>query len=88
MIDNHKPVLILGDFNFCDMDSSSNLTKQFMNENNFIQLIHDPTHIEGNILDHAYIRDVQGTLNYTAQIQGRYYTDHKALHLIMKKKVC
>ena len=86
IIDSKKPILILGDFNFCAMDNSSNLTKQFMIENNFIQLIHEPTHIEGNLLDHAYIQDVQKTLDFTAQIQGRYYTDHKALHLIIKKR--
>ena len=56
-----------------------------MRERNFEQLIKEPTHIEGNLLDQAYMRDVEHILNVTGDIQGKYYTDHKALNIIIKE---
>ena len=55
-----------------------------MKNRNFEQLIREPTHIEGNLLDQAYIRDMENTLDVTGDIQGKYYTDHKALNIIIR----
>ena len=80
-----KPQLILGDFNFCYMDKNFNATKNFLEKEKFKQLIIEPTHIEGNLLDQAYLRDTDRTLEVEAETHSKYYTDHKGLALIIKK---
>ena len=62
LIDREKPQLVVGDFNYCYLKSSPNTTKQYFSENNFEQLIRKPTHIEGNLLDQAHLRDIDRIL--------------------------
>ena len=83
VITGEKPMIVIGDFNFCYLDPSLNSVKTFMRTKKFTQLIETPTHLEGNLLDHAYIR---GPYECSAQVRGRYYTDHKSLHLILKER--
>ena len=85
MIETEKPLLIIGDFNFCHLDSSLNCTRRFLQENSFQQLINEPTHIEGHALDQAHLRDPGRELKYTAELQAKYYTDHKGLGITIKK---
>ena len=82
----HKPQLIVGDFNFCFMENSSNQTRRYLEKQNFVQMISEPTHIEGNLLDQAYLRDLKGELECTAELHSKYYTDHKGLAIIINKK--
>ena len=77
-----KPQLLVGDFNFCYLDRSSNT---YLQNYNFKQLIEEPTHIEGNILDHAYLRDPNWNLQWKVMLTSKYYTDHKALALLIDK---
>ena len=49
-------------------------------------MISEPTHIEGNLLNQAYLRDLKGELECTAELHSKYYTDHKGLAIIVKKK--
>ena len=79
-----KTVLVLGDFNFCYLDNILNSTKKYMRENYFEQLIKEPTHIEGNLLDQAYLRDTENQFKVTVETQGKYYTDHKALNIVIR----
>jgi exonuclease III len=81
-----KPQLVLGDFNFCYLDNFSNPTRKYLEKKKFTQMISQPTHIEGNLLDQAYLRDTQGELDCTAELHSKYYTDHKGLALIVKKR--
>ena len=39
LIDTEKPILVIGDFNFCFLDDSSNLTKRYFQQNFFSQLV-------------------------------------------------
>ena len=84
MIKRGKPQLIIGDFNYCQ--SSSNPNKKYLEENKFESLIDEPTHIEGNVLDQAYLQDRDKKLLVTAGLQCKYYTDHKAIALIIKHR--
>ena len=52
---------------------------------NFSQLVRRPTHIEGNLLDQAYLRDSNGMLEITAETQSKYYSDHKGIAIIATK---
>ena len=81
-----KPQLIIGDFNFCYMDKTFKSTRYFLEEENFVQFIIEPTHIEGSLLDQAYLRDIQQSLEITAETHSKYYTDHKGLALTIKKR--
>ena len=82
-----KPLLIIGDFNFCYLTNKNNRTKQHLEANNFLQLISEPTHIEGHLLDQAYLQDKKGQLEYTAEVHSKYYTDHKGIAIMLKKKI-
>ena len=80
-----KPLLVIGDFNFCFSKNSLNPAKKYLKDQCFTQLIKDPTHIEGNLLDQAYIRDKRKVLHYSSELHSKYYSDHKALAVIIKK---
>merc|ERR1712096_289113 len=80
-----KPELILGYFNFDYPTSPSNPTKLYLQDHGYTQLIGEPTHIEGNILDHAYCRDIRKINHYITELQSKYFTDHKGLAIMVRK---
>ena len=82
MVGTGKPQLLVGDFNFCYLDRTSNT---YLQNNNFKQLIEEPTHEEGNLLDHAYLRDTNMNLNCKVMLHSKYYTDHKGLSILIHK---
>ena len=79
-----KPELVIGDSNFCSMASSSNQTKKFFQLNEFTQLIREPTHNEGNLLDQAHIRDTNRLHGYSANLHSKYYSDQKAFVILVR----
>ena len=85
MMQPDKPILIIGDFNYCQSEVSTNATKKFLKQNNFVKLIDEPTHIEGNIIDQAHLKDVGRTLEARASLHSKYYTDHKGIAVIIKQ---
>ena len=84
MITDEKPHLVLGDLNFCYMDNPNNPTRKYLENRRFSQIITSPTHIEGNLLDQAYLRDDNGELECATQLHSKYYTDHKGLAIIIR----
>ena len=86
LIEREKPLLVIGDFNFCFLDDSTNLTKRYLNENFFSQLVNEPTHIEGNLIDQAHVRDTKGVNKYSIELHSKYYTDHKGLAVLIKSE--
>ena len=87
MSSGEKPLLIVGDFNFCYLKRKHNRAKLHLEAKKFAQLINEPTHIEGHLLDQAYLQDKQVKLDVTTEIHSKYYTDHKGLAIILKKRV-
>ena len=83
--DVNIPLLVIGDFNFPYLEDGTNSTIHFFRENNYFQLIREPTHIEGNILDQAYFRDETGLLEITAETQTKYFTDHRGIAVTVKQ---
>ena len=77
------PQMIIGDFNFCYHENNSTL--KYLHNNNFNQLIQEPTHIEGNLLDQAHVRDVKRKFKYLVEVQSKYYSDHKGLSIVIEK---
>ena len=80
-----KPLLVIGDFNFCYKENTGNPAKKYLREHSFIQLIKDPTHIEGHLIDQAHLRDERRDLDISSEIHSKYYSDHRALALMIKK---
>ena len=87
MLDESKPVLVIGDFNFCYADNSSNLTGRYLDQSYFKQLVKEPTHIEGNLIDQAHVRDASGVHQYSVELHSKYYTDHKGIAVLIKRLV-
>ena len=86
LINSNKPLLIIGDFNFCFQEDSSS-TKKYLQVKKFSQLIQEPTHIEGSLLDQAYIWDVERIFNYSVGVHSKYYTDHRGLAIVVQKGI-
>ena len=79
------PQLIIGDLNFCYLNSTTNLTRHFLENRQYKQLVNQPTHIEGGLLDQAYMRDIRNMRKTTLETQSKYYTDHKGIALTLEK---
>ena len=80
------PQLVIGDFNFCYMAKASSPTKSFLEKERYNQLVREPTHIEGHLLDQAYLQDIEGKLEISIETQSKYFTDHKGIAIIATKK--
>jgi exonuclease III len=85
LTNREKPQLVIGDFNFCYLTHTSNATRNYLLGDSFTQLIEEPTHIDGHLLDQAYLRDMDRVLDCTVEVQSKYYTDHKGLAIVIKK---
>ena len=74
--------IILGDFNINAFSKNHNLCEVL---SDFKQIVKEPTHIAGGLLDHVYIKN-QLLETFQVQTQLRYinYTDHDAvvIHLV------
>ena len=80
LIDEEKTTHISGDFNiFLKKAPNSFLTKQLKNLD-FDQLIQQPTHIEGGLIDHIYFCDnIKIFKAPHIHIYSTYYSDHDCL---------
>ena len=86
IMENRKiPQLIIGDFNFCYLNKTLNITRHHLEGRKFSQLVKKPTHIEGSLLDQAYMRDTSNLMKITVETQSKYYTDHKGIALTLEK---
>ena len=85
MLEDGKPHLLVGDFNYCYLDCSSNSASKYLRSSEFKQLVKEPTHLEGNLLDQAHIRDINGNLQCSIILHSKYYSDHKGLAITIKK---
>ena len=79
-----KPQLIVGDFNFCFQEDNQNSTLRYLKENQFKQLVEEPTHIEGNLLDQAHVRDLRRIHKYSVDLHSKYYSDHMGLSILVQ----
>ena len=83
--DKNTPNLILGDLNFCYNGKEGKLLRTSLEKLNFSQIIKEPTHIEGHLLDHAYVRNLNSQLKFKSELHSKYYTDHKGIAVMIKK---
>ena len=81
-----RNTIIHGDFNICYRETKSNMVTKYLEENNFNQLVNEPTHIKGRVIDHCYIRQEIAEKNITTKLYrySPYYSDHDALCTTLK----
>ena len=81
LIDLNRITLVIGDLNACYRENFSNKVIQGLKKIGFAQMIHDPTHIRGRIIDHTYLLDPAKRLEISIERYSPYYTDHDAICL-------
>ena len=73
--DESLHLIMIGDFNIDSRDFDV-LTQHFI-ENNLVQLVKEPTHIEGRIIDHVWVSKMFPKFDLSHQYP--YYTQHKSI---------
>ena len=86
MRSSETPQLVIGDFNFCYLTKTSSPTKSYLEKESYGQLVKEPTHIEGHLLDQAYMQDIEGKLEISLETQSKYFSDHKGIAMIATNK--
>ena len=79
-IDFNKPILICGDFNIPFNKNPQNHFSEKLINKGLEQFVKEPTHLEGNILDHLYSNCKD---NFTYLTHPLYFSDHNALLSIL-----
>ena len=74
-----KPTIVLGDFNIDLLKLPENIFSQNLKECGFKQLVHQPTHISGGLIDHVYAYLPNGEQCELFKIHPLYYSDHDAI---------
>ena len=81
VVEPRKPTLVLGDFNFCYL-KEKNCVSQWLEGVGFHQVVSSATHIEGGLLDHAYLLLPDETAVLIGQYDN-YFTDHDTIVLLL-----
>ena len=85
MVNINRKTIIFGDFNMnISCDKTSVLYKS-MSISGFSQLIKEPTHIQGGIIDHCYVSKNIMVNNVKLIQKPVYYTDHDILEVYYNK---
>ena len=75
MISNYEICYIFGDFNIDYLNSNHEILAWIINHG-FSQLVNSPTHEEGGLLDHAYVK---AKVDHKVHLHWPYYSDHAAI---------
>ena len=82
--------LICGDMNihFNTRSPRDNHLTASLYDRGFVQLVTEPTHVKGNILDHIYVRSCPNVKMRRPlyKLHHPYYSDHEAVLLMLKKE--
>ena len=72
--------IVWGDFNICYKSNKQNKVTQWLEDNEFTQLMDEATHIKGRHLDHIYFRPSSSILKKPSIYRySPYYSDHDAI---------
>ena len=82
LIDLKRTTLIVGDFNLCYKENANHRLIKGLEELGFKQLLHEPTHIRGRTIDHAYLLEENRTMKTVIERYSPYYSDHDAICII------
>ena len=72
--------VVCGDFNLCYLANRNNKVTQFLEKTEFSQLMKQPTHIKGRLLDHFYFKSGESKIESPSTFRySPYYSDHDAI---------
>ena len=80
----NKRNLILGDFNLNARCQNQNFILRELENWNFKQLVQNPTHIQGGVIDHCYISNTFPIDSLVVSQKPVYYTDHDIIKVTMR----
>ena len=81
---SESPTLIIGDMNF-DTEES-NVFSKFMASSKFVQLVKNPTHDRGSVLDHVYANQPAEELEVSVKQKAVVYSDHDVIFVKLNLK--
>ena len=79
LLDTSKQTVILGDFNLCYLSQRNHPIFKFLESIDFHQMVENPTHIEGRLIDLVFLND--GNLKVDIRQIAQYFTDHDLLEI-------
>merc|ERR1712168_408955 len=79
LVQGASDVITVGDFNENFLQNPKPKFIEHMNRQGLLQLVETPTHIEGGLLDHVYVKDAR---RFKTAVYFRYYTDHAAIAVL------
>ena len=82
-IKESRSTFICGDFNAHIGFNHSNPITSTLSSRGFQQIVKQPTHLQGNLLDHVYVNFQQGHW-YRQFLHSPYYSDHDAICTIIQ----
>ena len=84
LVQNSNACYIVGDFNINFIEINHAISK-WLHLQGFEQLVLSPTHENGSLLDHAYIKC---ELNHQVLLHWPYYSDHAAIRIEKSENSC
>ena len=76
--------LILGDFNYNAFKEDSSREKLSEVLTDYNQIVDQPTHISGSLIDHVYIKKAfQNQIDMHSIVKNIHFSDHDAVKLCM-----
>ena len=81
IINTDKFTVICGDMNMCYIDERNNEVTRMLNNNGFVQLVHEATHFKGGNIDHVYSNHNTSQFQVEVSLYSPHYLcrDHDAI---------
>ena len=71
------PNIVLGDFDISIIEGNRKISTVFLN---YLQILREPTHISGSLIDHIYSQnEFLESFNATSQIVGMNFSNYDAV---------
>ena len=88
MIDQSKTSIICGDLNLCFVNQRNNEVTRMLEDNGFVQLVNEATHLMGGHIDHVYSNHDPNKYTVDVMMYSPFYTckDHDALCITIKHR--
>ena len=82
LINDNKPTIISGDFNYDYLNDKTGLLAHELRQAGFSQIVKEPTTVRGNCIDHLYLPSNESNFEY--KLYYPYYADHEAIRVMIK----
>ena len=82
-----KQSIVLGDFNLCFLSENGHTIFKFFKECGFVQLVTDPTHMKGRMIDLVFVDDdiFLQKVKFKLSQCSPFFTDHDVIKILSSK---